>query len=1049
MYYMRLSILLSIFFVLGFFSAFAQNRTLTGKVVDTKSQPLPGVAIIQGGTNNGTTSNEDGTFSISVPAKDLVLDVSSLGYISKRINVSSTQNQVNITLEEDLLTLQETVVVGYGTQKKVNLTGSVSQVEMDDISANRPVTSIADALVGNVPGLTLTGKSGEPGSGYSYKIRGTSSINGSSPLILVDGIAMDVSALNPNDIESVSVLKDASASAVYGARAAFGVVLITTKKAKNEQAPQITFSTKLTFSGPQSYAKRATPLETVTAFKNSNLQTFSGGQNIDTWIDLLNNYESNPSNYPDGYTEVDGVRYQLKTTDVTKDLISTGFQQNYDLAAVGGSKKTRYRISASYLDTDGVLKTSKDSYYRYNITSFVSSDITKFLSTELSAFYTHTLKNDVNGLNFWNMSTRLASFIPTDGMMYNGKYYRFYTPKHILQSSGPKKIGYDRVNLLGRIILKPLQGFTVTTEYSINKTFYNYRIYNKKIEDMMDPETFQVQPADYKYSNLSLTKSNTDYDALNAFATYNKALGQHDFTLTAGINMEKRDNENLNASRSNMINDDLPALSLATNDPTVSDSYASSSIFGTFYRVNYSFKGRYLFEASGRYDGSSKFPKGHRFGFFPSFSAGWRISEEKFMKGLDFMSNLKIRGSWGRIGNQNISEYAFLPTMTSALAEWSINEVRPLTIGAPALVRTNFTWEKVETLNGGLDWGFFQDRLTGSFDIFRRKTLDMLGPGPDFPAVLGAISPLQNAADMKTDGWEFQIMWRDAIGQVGYRIGLNVSDARSEITKYNNPTKILSMTYYKGMKLGEIWGYESDRLYSTDDFVEGTLKTTSTGVLTGGTLKDGIPHFNGVRPNPGDMLYKNADEKGLIWTADNTVDNPGSRRIIGNSTPRYIFGISGDISYKGFNLSFLFTGVGKRDLWYYTNLSAPFGSNGWNFAVYKSTLDYWTPDNTNAKFPRLYEHNSGVNYSANSQVQTRFLRDASYIDLKSLVLSYNLPLTLLTKMKIKEMSVFVGGENLFSLNHMPKSIHPDAVIRTGGLIYPVMRELTIGINLTF
>lgn len=1041
-------------------AASAQNA-MTGHVKDARTnEPLIGVSVVlKGNTTVGTISDLDGNFKLDVPASSTLI-FSYIGYATQEIAVEGRKN-LQVAMTEDSETLDEVVVVGYGTQKKVNLTGSVSQVKMDEIAANRPVNSIADALMGNVPGLTLSGNTGEPGSGYDFQIRGTSSINGGSPLILVDGISIDISSLNPNDIESVSVLKDASAAAVYGARAAFGVVLITTKKATKEQKPSISFSAKLSMSNPQSMAKRATPLQTIQALLAANYTTFVGGQSFSEWEKLLQQYESNPSQYPGGYTDIDGVRYQLAASDPTGDLISTGFQQIYDVAVSGGSKKTKYRLSASYLDQDGVLVTNKDRYKRYNITSFISSDVTSWLTTELTTLYTHSDKQDPYRLQFnsrdvWAQAVSLPSFYPTDGVTIDDKYYRYATPAHMMDSAVPTEANYNRLNMLGRLILKPFKGMTVTGEYSINKTFYTQKEFNKRVDDFADGRNNTVLPANEPYSTYRFQKSNTDYNALNLFATYNKKISDHEFTVTGGINMEKYYNEGLTASRGNMINDEVPALGLATNVPSVSDSYNENAIFGTFYRVNYSFMDRYLFEASGRYDGSSKFPEENRFGFFPSFSAGWRINQEAFLRDVKFLSNLKLRASWGSIGNQNIKDYQYLPTMNSVKANWGVGEDKPLTLETPILVRANFTWEEVRTTNVGLDWGFFNDRLTGSFDVFRRETLDMLGPGADYPLTLGAKSPLQNAANMRTDGWELQLNWRDRIGEVSYGIGFNLSDAKSKITKYNNPTKNLDMDYYEGKVLGEIWGYVSDRLYTVDDFVEGTLKTTADGELSGGTLKEGVPRFDGSNPNPGDMLFKHADENGLIWKSDNTADNPGSRRIIGNSTPRFAFGINGNVAWKDFNLSFLLQGVGKRDLWLWNSFTAPFASGGTEYSFYKNLLDYWTPENQNSHFARRYEGGYNANSSANSQIQTRYLFDASYLDLKSVVLSYSIPRVLLKKAGIGSMSVFVSGENLVSFNHTPDGIHPDSKARgeskgvtLGGMTYPMMRKFTFGVNVSF
>lgn len=1035
-------------------------QTLTGRVTDEKTgEPLVGVNVmLKGNGSIGAITDVDGIYTLKNVPADAVLVFSNIGSETREVAVGG-KSVLDVVLAEDTQLLEETVVVGYGTQKKVNLTGAVAQVKMDEIVGNRPVTSIADALLGNVPGLVLSGNTGEPGSGYNFQIRGTSSINGGSPLILVDGISMDISSLNPNDIESISVLKDASASAIYGARAAFGVILVTTKKSALERKPSISFSSKFSFSAPQSMAQRATVRQNVQALKDTGEEVFIGGQDYTKWLEFIGEYEADPSRYPEGYAEYNGARYALAQTDVTRDLITTGMQQIYDLAVTGGSERTKYRIAGGVAKEDGVLATNKDSYSRFNVSSFVSSNVTNWLTAELTSMYTHTDKLDpdasgYNGRDIWAMTVFLPSFAPTDGIVINDKFYRYFTPVHLLESIVPRSTKYDRLNLIGRLILNPFKGMTVTGEYSVNRTFYTNTSYSKRIDDFADTRDNTMVPANNPYSTYRLQKSDTDYSAANVYATYKNTLGRHDFTLMSGINVEQYYNESMTTSRAEMINDEMPSLSQAVGTINTSDSYTQNAVFGVFYRANYAFAERYLLEATGRYDGSSKFPKSNRFGFFPSFSVGWRIDKEPFAAGWTAVDNLKIRASWGNIGNQSISDYAYLPTMASEKASWGLNLDKPITLGSPALVRSNFTWETVRTTNAGIDWGFFKNRLTGSFDIFRRETLGMLAPGPEFPTVLGASSPMQNAADMRSDGWEFQILWRDRVGRVDYSLGFHVSDATSVVTKYNNPTKSLSMSYYEGKVLGEIWGYVSDRLYTVDDFVEGTLSDTGAGRLTGGTLKEGLPRFKGYDPNPGDMMYKYADEEGNVWSDLNTVDNPGSRRIIGNSTPRYNFGISGSISYRGWDLSFLFQGVGKRDLWMRNSLTTPIPS-GNDFAIYTELLDYWTPENPNAHFTRLYPKR-GYNNGANAQVQTRYLFDGSFLDLRSLALSYSFPERWMKKIGVGGASLFVNGENLFSLNHLPKGLHPSSTTRgavsgvgEGGSIYPVMRKITVGFNVRF
>ena len=1048
----------------------AAQHVVTGHIKDAgMDEPLAGVNIVvKGNTSIGTISDMDGNFSLNVPEAS-VLVFTYIGYVMQEVNVGS-QTSIQVVMVEDNQLLDEVVVVGYGSQKKVNLTGAVSSVKMEEITGNRPINSIANALQGNVPGLVLSNNSGEPGSGFDFQIRGMSSINGGSPLILVDNVAIDISTINPEDIESVSVLKDASAAAIYGARAAFGVILVTTKKSEKDKKNTFTYSTKMTFTNPQSLPKQATPLQSIQALLDGGNTVSNGGQSYSVWKEQLQLYAANPGNYPDGYTVIDDYRYQLAGTDLMEDLMSTGFQQIHDISVSGGSSKSTYRIAAGILDQDGVLVTNKDKYSRYNISSFISTDVSSWFTAQLTALYSHSKKKDpytlkINSRDVWSQAVTLPSYYPTGGMTINDEYYSFATPANMMDRVVPDETNIDRLNLLGRIILKPFEGMTITGEYAINKDFNSNRIYNKRITDLADGRTYQISPADNVSSAYRMQKSNTDYNAANVFAAYNKRIQDHDFTIMAGMNAEKNNYEEIWVRRDHMINDELPSIGQSVGTITSSDNFIENAIFGTFYRVNYSYKDRYLFEASGRYDGSSKFPEDNRFGFFPSFSAGWRISEEAFMQNIrPTISNLKLRASWGSIGNQNIDTYSYFAAMNSANASWGLNGEKPITLTSPILVRSNFTWEEVRTINGGLDFGFLNNRLNGTFDIFRRQTLNMLGPGADYPSVLGANAPMQNAADMETNGWEFQISWRDQIGEVSYGLGFNISDAQSKITKFKNDTKSLAPrydadgkelpAYYDGAKIGEIWGYETDRLYTVDDFVEGTLQTTAAGVLTGGTLKEGVPRMKGVSPNPGDVLFKHPDEEGYIWNSLNTVDDPGSRRVIGNTTPRYTYGISGDISWRGFGLYFLLQGVGKRDQWYGNNLAFPYRS-GFDLALYSHQLDYWIPENPQAHYARLYPL-SGYNYGTNYSVQDRYLYNAAYLDLRSVTLSYDLPRTTISKWGFERISVFVNGENLLTFNHMPKGMHPDSKVRgaatgvsQGGATYPVMRMITGGINVTF
>lgn len=1028
-----------------------QQKSVSGKVTDSSGTPLPGVSVVVKGTTTGVITDMDGKYTLAKVPENAMLQFSFVGMKTQEIKAEGNA-MINVKLAEETVGLDEVVAVGYGTQKKVNLTGAVSSVKMDEISVNRPVSSVTNAMMGNIPGLVLTGNSGEPGSGYNIKIRGTSSINGGDPLILVDNIPMDIDDINPMDIESISVLKDASSAAVYGARAAFGVILVTTKKSSRDKPNKFNYSSKLSFSQPQELASRATPLQTVTGMKDAGYITMWTGQDITTWLNLLNEYNSDPTLYPDGYALSGGTRYSLKETDVTRDLIDKfGVKQMHDFSVSGGSSKSTYRVSLGMLDENGVVVTNKDSYRRFNVASFLSTDVASWMTTELSLLYSNGKKKDPFISTFtrdvWSQTVYAPSFYPTDGMDINGVYMPFATPNHIMEVIIPNLSRTNKWNLTGRLILKPIKGLNITGEYSFNQEYESLTEYKRPISNFADGMAFNTVASNVTQSTYKETKNQNSYNALNLFATYNKRIAGHEVTLTAGINSEHSNFEGLWANRLQMINDDLPSIGQGIGLITAGDDFSEYTIFGAFYRMNYSYKDKYLFEASGRYDGSSKFPENNRFGFFPSFSAGWRISEENFMTSLkSVISNMKLRASWGSIGNQNIDPYQYTPGMESFLSNWIRSGQKATSLKPPALVRSNFTWEEVRTANGGIDFGAINNKVTASFDIFRRTTLNMLGPGADYPSVIGASAPLQNAADMRTTGWEFQVGWHDKLGEVAYSLGFNLSDNKSKITRFNNDTKILS-THYEGENIGEIWGYTFDRFYTADDFVEGSLKTTAAGELTGGTLKTGIAKVKGYNPNPGDVLFSYPDANGDIWSSKNTLDDPGSKRVIGNSSYRYIFGFNADVAWKGFSLHVLLQGVGKRDVWLKNETIIPYTSN-YYIGLYDYQLNYWTPERTDAFYPRIYQ-SAGYNTTANTQVSTKYLLNAAYLDVKSVVLSYELAKSFVSKLHLDKVTFFVNGENLWSFNHFPKGMHPDNKVRTDGATYPVMRMFTGGLNVAF
>lgn len=814
-------------------------------------------------------------------------------------------------------------------------------------------------------------------------------------------------------------------------------------------APRFNYNNNFSFSKASELPQKASPLESVLAYKEMGWanDTYVDGKNITQWEGYIRDYQANPSNYPNGYIFDDqGNLFLMRENDMFADMMDNfGFMQNHSFSVSGGSQRTSYRLSLGYTGEDGILVTDKDKFDRINMSSFLSVDVNKWLTTQLDIRYANSTQNKVeqggrNGV--WGSAMYLPSYHNILPYEQDGIEYPAETSATFVRYGEPRVIKKTNLRTLGRVIISPLKGLKITGEYTYNRiTEYN-RMYVNKYKYIGFNFTGLLN--NVENSRYALTQGFTNYNAINAFANYDFSIGKHDISIMGGYNQEESHKESQWSQRTDVLLENLPSLSGSTGTASVTDSFDEYAIRGLFYRVNYTYDGKYMFEANGRYDGTSRFPKDSRFGFFPSFSAGWRISEEAFMKNTkSFLSNLKLRASWGSIGNQIIlkpdntpENYPYIPSMSPYLTEWLVDGQKTTTLNAPAMVSSSFSWEKVYTLDFGVDFGFFDNRFNGTFDWYRRDTKGMLAPGMDLPWVVGATAAKQNAADLKTYGWELELNWRDRINKDwSYRIGFNLYDSQSEITKYNNETNLLGdKIYRKGMKMGEIWGYVTDRFYTEDDF------------NADGTLKPGIPIPKGAgKVFPGDVLYKNFDDDTeTIWSGEGTADNPGDQRIIGNSTPRFHYGITAGISWKRLDLSIFLRGVGKRDYWRTDQIAWPTG--GWG-SLFKETLDFWTPTNTNAYYPRVYS-NDGVNTSYNHWKQSKYLANASYLKLQNITLSYTLPKVWSQRLYFDDVKVFFSGENLYTWDHLPEGLETD-MLSKGAWEYPFMRKFSFGINVTF
>lgn len=1058
--------------------AFAQDyRIIKGKVLDSNKEPITGATVVVKKSNvGGTATDLNGNFNISVPDSKAVLLISFVGYITKEIAVGNQRNLI-ITLIENSELLDEVVVVGFQTQKKVNLTGAVANISSDAFE-NRPVTNIGQALQGVVPGLNIDIASGSPGKSPNLNIRGGASVGlvdatnakkgfevkKSSPLILVDGIEVSseqLNLLNPADIENTSVIKDASASAIYGARAAFGVVLVTTKTGKNNEKARVNYSFDMQWNTP---AHKPNMLDAYTQKYASVMQkvyTVGGSISSDDEqiLAAIQKHIANPSvdnswfflnNDPKKLTWVGNYNpFELAVSDRNPMV-------KHNLSISGGTAKINYNVSLGFQNQEGFYKIQEDNLRRFNGSIHLNAQITDWFELGVKASYNTSRYiepvsgNDTKGELWPAMRNEAARNINIPLWIGPNEYLsQSYPTDNIVSwySSGANRKTYRTLSMYS---LNPT--FKITPELKLKGEFiYKPTSYET---NMVRPVVYYIGLNSFTPSNANSNRGNLEKDrnkdelfTMNLYADYMVKLGKkHTLSALLGYNQEAYFSDHLNMKGNGISIDELPIFNMLTNpNRTIVESRESWSVRGGFGRINYNFSDRYLFELNGRYDGSSKFVKNDRFKLFPSFSAAWRMSEEDFLKSTrGWLDNLKLRGSYGSIGNQNgATAYGFRQLLDKATqADYVFAGLMYPGVYAGKLVSQNYTWETAVTINGGLDFTLLQGRLDASFDIYNRKTKDMLTPGATLPSVLGADAPYENSGILNTNGWELSLMWKDKLScGLRYDVLLVVSDSQSKLSKYNgNNTKLLSDAndnnkLYQGKKWGEIWGYTTDRILQKEDF---NSKGEITYMDKDGDVKvlKQMPENSNLTYYPGDILYKDLDGDGTVNYGSNTADDSGDKRIIGNNTPRYVFGLTTNFAYKGFDLSLFFNGIGKRDLWiddttFWGNLS---GTGNWE--VYNNS---WTPERTNAKYP-LYGARA-----QNTRVQTGYLFDGSYIRLKQIVLGYTVPSSSLSKLKISHLRFNVAAYNLFKITDIPDVFDPELISAN----YPQMKSMAIGVQVSF
>lgn len=1064
----------------------AQNRSISGKVFDTNEEPLIGVTVTIENTTIGAITDIDGAFTLQVPEGKVVLNVSYVGFVPQKVTVASGQSNVTVRLSEDAVLLNEVVVVGYGKQKKVNLTGAVASVGGEELE-NRVTKSLSSMLQGTVAGLNVTTSSGVPGSSASINVRGITSIHESEPLVLIDGAVGDIDRVNPNDVESISVIKDASAAAIYGARAAFGVILVTTKSgaAKGGKAT-VRYSGRFGWQAPTTSTDYETTgywsVYTINQFWQANSGTLYVDYTDQDMQELWNRV-NDKTEHPDRPWVVEDVRngrnqwVYYGNYDWWHSLYRDNRpMQQHNVSISGGKDDVKYFVSGSYDKQTGILRENPDIYRKYNLRSKIDFRINEWLTMSnntsfYSSQYSYLGDGDVENTLAYSARHALACFPqknPDGSWLYSTPYlnYKVANGRHILLGENSHRNverSTDFTNTT-RLVYAPIRELSFTGDF----TYRQYQSRNTSRSNVMYyreyPDGELLSYATGAGANRLDEAVNTNqYYSTNIFGTYDDTFNQaHHLSVVGGMNYEAWKNKNISAYGENLVSTDLDDLDLVGQNAEgatitgVGGGQNEYALLGIFGRINYDYKSRYLFEVSGRYDGTSRFASGSRWGFFPSASAGWRISEESFFQPVrQWIDNLKVRGSFGSLGNQNISSYysfARLISISSLGYTFGEGSVLPKYSSLSAPIASGMTWETAQQWDFGFDLTMLGNRLNLTVDGYIRDTKDMLTDGVDLPGVYGADLPDMNAADLRTKGYEITLNWRDRLTlgnkPFEYSVGLNLSDYKSVITKYDNENKTFAKDYYEGMEIGEIWGYVTDGLFQTDEEAKAYAeKVDLSYVLKGQT--------GGWQA--GDVKFVDLDGDGKVGIGSNNVDNPGDRKILGNSLPSFSYGISASAQWNGFDVSAFFQGTGNH-YWYPAGQSMPFwGPYSYPYLSFlqKDFLaDVWTAENTDAYFPRAMAYSASGGVLSN--VNDRYLQNLRYLRFKNLTVGYTLPQSWAGKARIESVRIYFTGENLCYWSPLKKHsryVDPEAAIDRSdaynNAYYPWQKSFLFGIDVTF
>ncbi len=1050
------------------FSAQDQNL-ITGTVRNATGDPVAGASIANLSTGISAQTNAKGFFEIEGKISQ-ELRISVVGFETQQLRIQSSSLEITMISADH--SLDEVVVVGYGKQKKVNLTGAVTQID-SKILDNRPVANATQALQGAVPNLNITFTNGRPGGEGNLNIRGFASINSANaqPLILIDGVPGNINTINPRDIESISVLKDASAAAIYGARGAFGVMLVTTKKGKAGKM-NINYANNFGWSGLTVSTDFMTSgydaaLMNDEAFIRATGNSYTGYTPED-YAELLKrkNDPSLPSVVIQNRNGKDQYVYYANTDWWSEMYRNTQTSMEHSLNFSGGTDKIDYYISGRLYEKGGLMKINQDKFDGYNVRSRINAQVTPWLkvsaNTQLNyQNYTYPgwATNPDNNNNFISTTVHaLPSYVPInpDGTAtYRTELNNYNIGDGIYADLlyGKSKGGQDKYEFINMFesVFQLTKELTLTGNY----TYTHNPVHNW---NRRTAAPWSIFPGVINYlgnDTYSETIENKPKHSLNLFANYNKQLGDHQIGATLGFNQETTGYKRIGGTHTNLLSEDLNDFALGTGQMQLLGNADTWALRGYFGRINYNYKGRYLLEVNGRYDGTSKFPSSQRYGFFPSFSGGWRLSEETFMEQLKpVLNEAKFRVSYGALGNaQEAAVYGYVPLLNTGLSNYITNGTKTQYLSSPTPISPDLTWERTSTLNFGTDLEFFKSKLSISADYFIRNTLDMLIPGKTLPAVFGAASPKTNAGDLRNKGWEISIAWRDQTEMggkpFGYNIGLGLSDSKAKITRFDNKEMLLN-NYYVGQTLGEVWGYSIDGFYNSNEEAAAVPKGFQDYVNQRRLQATG----DWSKLQAGDLKFVDVNGDGKVDNGTNTLMNPGDQIIIGNDRPRYTFGFNLGANWNGFDISAFLQGIGRQHWWPGANSDkfwGPYSRPYYSFVPKDFEEDIWTPENTDAYYPLLRGYIALNDRSSLNVKSDRYLQDLAYIRLKNLTVGYSVPQSWLSRVKLSNARIYVSGENIWTATKLrSKYIDPEqSAQETNGRSYPVSKTFSFGLDLTF